>query len=58
VFADKNISLKKAHDISEELENTLMAEYPGSSVTFHLDIDDAPELIDIRTRKKVENFGE
>ena len=50
VFANKDILLREAHDISEAIESKVMAAFPGSTVTLHLDIDDAPELCDIRTR--------
>lgn len=50
VFRDKDISLKSAHDISETIESKIMATFPGSTVTLHLDIDDAPEVCDIHTK--------
>lgn len=50
VFRDKEILLKHAHEISENIESKIMATFPGSTVTLHLDIDDAPELCNIRDR--------
>ncbi len=50
VFRDKEILLREAHDISEAIESKIMAKFPGSTVTLHLDYDSEPELCDIRTK--------
>lgn len=50
VFRNKEILLKQAHDVSEAIESKIMAAFPGSTVTLHLDIDNAPEVCDIRTK--------
>lgn len=50
VFRDKEILLRKAHDISEAIESKIMAIFPGSTVTLHLDYDNEPELCNIRDK--------
>lgn len=44
VFGNKKISLRDAHDVSEWLESTLGARFPGATITLHLDIDPEPEV--------------
>lgn len=44
VFRDKEILLRKAHDISEKIESKIMKTFPGSTVTLHLDYDNTPEF--------------
>lgn len=46
VFADKKISLRDAHTISESLESSIGARFPGATITFHLDLDAEPEMCD------------
>lgn len=48
VFIDKDISLKQAHTISEDVESVLGARFPGVSITLHLDIDPEPEVCSIK----------
>lgn len=50
VFGDKDILLRDAHALSENIESRIMAAFPGSTVTLHLDVDNAPEICDIRTK--------
>lgn len=50
VFEDKEILLRVAHDISESIESRIMAAFPGSTVTLHLDYDIAPELCNIHDK--------
>jgi ferrous-iron efflux pump FieF len=44
VFRNKKISLRDAHSVSEWLESTLGARFPGATITLHLDIDTEPEV--------------
>lgn len=50
MFGDKDILLRDAHALSENIESRIMAAFPGSTVTLHLDVDNAPEICDIRTK--------
>ncbi len=50
VFRNKEILLKEAHVISESIESKIMATFPGSTVTLHLDIDKESEICDIRAK--------
>lgn len=50
VFSNKDILLRDAHALSENIESRIMAAFPGSTVTLHLDVDNAPEICDIRTK--------
>ncbi len=43
VFRDKTISLRKAHDTGEILENALRKIFPGSTITLHLDTEGLEE---------------
>jgi ferrous-iron efflux pump FieF len=45
VFHNTKISLKKAHEVSDKIESTLIAEIPNSTVVIHLDYyDDSKEV--------------
>lgn len=45
VFHNTKISLKKAHEVSDKIESTLIAEIPNSTVVIHLDYyDDSSEI--------------
>ena len=48
VFRDEAISLRRAHTVAEELESELGARFLGAHITLHLDLDEEPELCDIR----------
>lgn len=50
VFRDKDISLRDAHAVSDQIESELAARFPVAMITLHLDIDPEPELCDIVTK--------
>ena len=43
VFKNKQILLFDAHKVSEDIEEKISKEFPGSSITLHLDLDATPE---------------
>ena len=57
VFREKDISLKKAHTISDQIENQLMNIFPSATITLHLDIDLVPETCLLTERENIINNG-
>jgi ferrous-iron efflux pump FieF len=55
VFREKDISLKEAHTISDQIENQLMNIFPSATITLHLDIDLVPETCLLTERENIIN---
>ena len=55
VFREKDISLKEAHTISDQIENQLMNIFPTATISLHLDIDPVPETCLLRERENIIN---
>ena len=55
VFREKDISLKGAHQISDQIENQLMNIFPSATITLHLDIDIVPETCLLTERENIIN---
>ena len=55
VFREKDISLKEAHTISDQIENQLMNVFPSATITLHLDIDLVPETCLLTERENIIN---
>jgi hypothetical protein len=53
VFREKDISLKGAHQISDQIENQLMNIFPSATITLHLDIDIVPETCLLTERENI-----
>jgi ferrous-iron efflux pump FieF len=48
VYRDKSISLHDAHEVTDSLESALGARYPGAHIMLHPELEDEPEMCEVK----------